>query len=120
MEKAVCRFAHSIREALKKEGFEGAAKASEEALHELAAYPSYLCMARHVLESILRAATLAPEHAHKAKQLGLASTEDLSKDFIKLQLFGLSASTQLDEESAPLQERGLAIVCQDVPKISPR
>ena len=111
------RWTRSIRQALRSEGFAGAFTQSQLALDEAKLHPSYLCMARHILESIARAATLAPIHARQAQAKGLPSTEPLSKDFIRLQLWGLEFSTTLDRKASPLQAQGVPIVCNDVPPI---
>jgi hypothetical protein len=111
------RWAKRIRRALKDSGIPGALEAAKEALGESQSYPQYLCMARHILESIGRAAALAPKHEAQAKILKLRSPMNLSVEFISLQILGLRLSTRLDGLAYRLQKQGIPIICGDVPPI---
>lgn len=80
--------------------------------------PSYHCMVKHILSSILRAANLAPRQIQEAQQAGFAvSPSGLIWSFIDVQLLSLGSVEAIDELSAPLQARGVPIVCQDLPEI---
>ena len=56
--------------ALKTGGFGGIAEALREELAALEAVPCYHCMLRHLLESMLRVANLAPAHAARRRRRG--------------------------------------------------
>lgn len=99
-------------------GEERLAAAIERELAALAAAPGQHCMLRHILESILRAAYLAPMHADQARALGLPSPAALSRDLIAAQLASLPIAAAFDRAAAPVQARGIPILCQDVPPIA--
>ena len=98
-------------------GFQGLSQAASLELVRLEAWPGFHCMLRHLLESLVRAANLAPGHVEQALALGLASPEDISKNLILALLVGLEDGALLDAQAAPLQAEGLPIICQDVPEI---
>lgn len=82
---------------------------SLEAIYFLAATPEYHCMVRHILESIYRFAYFLPTHSPAAQKLSL--------EVIKLQLLSLKTSSQIDEWSAPLQQKGIPILCAELPPL---
>jgi hypothetical protein len=102
-----------------RNGYAGLTSAVEEELAALAPTPEYHCMVRHILESILRAANLAPLHVREAELLGMDSPAAISRDFIAAQIATIPAAAGIDEDAAPIQARGIPIVCQDVPPIPP-
>lgn len=108
-----------VLEAYNEEGFGGAARELEAALSVLATAPSFMCMTRHMLESALRAANLAPGYleASRTRRMAWLGPDDLSRDFLWLQLQALPAAHTLDRLAAPLQADGVGIVCRDVPPI---
>jgi hypothetical protein len=109
-----------IESAYEAESFVGVTKAAQKWLAVANQSPSYHCLMRHFLDSIVRAANLAPLHVAQAKQVGeTRSPADLSWEFIKMQLFGLSEMESIDELAAPIQAQGIPILCQDVPVIPP-
>jgi hypothetical protein len=78
----------------------------------------YHCMARHLLESIARAAALAPHHLRQAEQKNLkARARQIIDTFIRLQIEALAFGKTLDEKAAPLQAEGAPLLCNDVPVI---
>lgn len=108
----------ALRQAYLRGGFEAVSRRLEDQLAKLAPHPSYLCMTRHVLESTLRAANLAPKHIAASRAAGqLFSPRALSVAFIEAHLDALFFAKDLDQRAAPLQARGIAIICDDVPPI---
>jgi len=108
-----------LSSALSRDGFEGLSAVASDELAALADTPSYHCMIRHVLESILRFANLAPGHDVEAERLGLGSPRPVSRDLILAQISTLPGASDIDEMAAPLHARGIPIICQDVPPIAP-
>lgn len=102
-----------------EDGYEGLSRLLEEELAVLAETPSYHCMVRHILESILRSANLAPVHQLEAARIGMDSPKAISRDLIAAQIATLPAAAGIDEDAAPIQARGIPIICQDVPPIPP-
>lgn len=111
------RIRRSLARALKQGGFGGIAAALRGELAALEAAPCYHCMLRHLLESMLRVATLAPAHAARAEAAGMKTTAGLSRLLLRLHLFALADAAKLDALAAPIQARGIPILCRDVPPI---
>lgn len=95
--------------------------AAEELLTGLAADPRFGCMTRHLLESVRRAAGLAPRHEAAARAAGFRfrSPARISRSFVVLQIEALPLGVALDREAAPLQARGIPILCADLPPVPP-
>ncbi len=109
----------NIRVAYKEAEFEGIADYLKIVIANLEGNSQHYCMTRHVLESILRAALLAPKHMEKAHALGLPSPKELSWNFIIAHLFTLSETNKIDQEAFSVQIIwGIPIICGDIPKIS--
>lgn len=113
------RIRRALAAALKADGFAGVAAALRAELAALEGAPCYHCMLRHLLESMLRVATLAPAHAAAAEAAGMRSPAGLSRLVLRLHLLTLADAAKLDALAAPLQARGVPILCQDVPPIPP-
>lgn len=92
-------------------------KISLEAIDELAAYPSYYCMLRHIFESIYRFAYFAPIQEKLALDKGLKSPMHLSLGMIKLQLLAVGSSYKIDKLSAPIQKDGIPLLCSELPQL---
>jgi hypothetical protein len=107
-----------IKAAYQQASFSGVSQYLTDYLADLEKTGPYHCMVRHILESVLRASTLAPKHMEAAAAAHIKSTESLSWDFITLQLYALSAGDDLDREAFPIHIQGVPIICQDVPKIT--
>lgn len=112
-----CDVRKELKEVYKAAGFEGVYHATRAKIASLESQPHYSCMTRHVLESVARAALLAPRHAEAARAQGLESPEKVSWLFIRLQLFSLADAVRLDEQAYPIQKQGIPILCGDVPPI---
>ena len=111
--------AAGFREIFHEEGYDALAAVAEAEIAALESVPSHYCMLRHVLESLLRIATLAPLHEQEAATLGLESPDEVSSLMVELHILILELSTSLDDKAAPFQSQGIPIICQDVPPISP-
>lgn len=109
--------AADLRETLVREGPEPTALAALRAIDRLAAAPHRHCMVRHVLESVARIGLLAPLHGRLAKRAKVPSPLALEEDLLRAHFAGLGAAAYIDALAAPLQERGIPIVCNDVPVI---
>lgn len=101
-----------------KKGHEELTRTAREVIHEIETTDvRFNCMTRHLMESLGRISKLAPEHAAKARKLGLPSPLKLSNRMISAHLYMLPAATEIDALAAPLQADGVQILCQDVPPI---
>lgn len=94
-------------------------------IKNLAPSPNLHCLYRHVMESIARVAHLAPQYAQTARKKNLTSRQirrldNLSAELVQQHLFTLSTSIEIDRLAAPLQNKGVAIICQDVPTVPTR
>lgn len=117
----VDRWVDELHESIKM-GFTTTHATALRLLKEVESPKGFHCMAKHVLESIARVAYLAPQYETRAKAAGLVSPGYLERNNLKLHLQGLKAAVGFDERAAPLQARGIPILCQDVPPldVSPR
>ena len=106
-----------VRRAYAAAGFPAASQVIGQELERLEAVPTYHCMVRHMLESALRCANLAPTYVRQARRLGVDSPAGLSWLLIRLHLVALTGCGVLDRLAAPLQARGILILAQDVPPI---
>ena len=79
--------------------------------------PNYHCMQRHLIESIGRTAKLIPVYEKMALARGLEKPTPILKQFLGLQIWGLKFGRWLDSMARPLQEKGLGIICNDIPFI---
>jgi len=109
--------ARSCSDAWRSAGFPGVSAALEREIQTLADEPSYHCMLRHLLESTLRLAVLAPRHERLSREHGLPSSATISRQLVRLHLWGLGSAIRMDRRAMPLQQRGIAIIAQDVPPI---
>lgn len=117
----VCQNGNSIKrriyKAYKEKGFSGIIYITQEELNKFEKIQTYHCMLRHLLESILRIADLAPKHDAFTISKGMRSTRHLSWFMIWLHLIFLAITTKFDEWAAPIQAKGIPIIAQDVPVI---
>ncbi|HEX6368882.1 MAG TPA: hypothetical protein VF006_08115 [Longimicrobium sp.] len=113
------RIRRAITRARRDGGFPAVSAAVEHELARLEGTPGFHCMVRHLLESALRIANQAPLYEARARELGLRSPAGVSRMMLDLHLTALAEAAALDRRAAPLQARGIPIVCQDVPPIAP-
>jgi len=113
------RLARSLRRAQRDGGFAGLRAELEARLAALDPFPGFHCMLRHILESMLRIASLAPLCDRMARDRGLASPLDVSSALMDLHFAVLGQAVALDGMAAPLQAGGVPILCQDLPPIAP-
>jgi hypothetical protein len=99
------------------EAFIGAASALADELATLAVAPQANFLVRHLLESMHRLATLAPDHLARCRERGLPSPEPLLARLLWSHLWGLAPAAALDRRARPLHARGVAILAQDLPPI---
>ena len=106
-----------VGRAYRERSFAGAAAALAEELDALAGAPQMDCLVRHLLESALRIATLAPDRQARCEARGLSSPAPLFSRLLWMHLWGLAPAAMLDRRARPLQARGVAILAQDLPPI---
>ena len=106
-----------VSRAYREAEFAGAASALAEELSALSAAPHTDCLVRHLLESALRLATLAPHHVARCAEQGLPSPAPLLARLLRMHLWGFTSAAVLDRRARPLQLRGIPILAQDLPPI---
>ncbi len=107
-----------IKASLDNDDYAGTAVGAREWLQQLEKNPGFHCLERHFVESMGRAATIAPQQSKLAKEnLGIGSLW-VSKIFIKSHFDLMQQAQELDSKAAPLQAQGIAIICQDIPPIT--
>ena len=109
--------AHSLRASLTHAGPEAAAVEAIRWLEKLQNTPHRHCMVRHVLESVARMGLLYPSHEQLARVRNMPSPLGLEEDMLRAHFAGLGMAASLDRDAAPLQARGVPILCNDLPVI---
>ncbi|MEI6882763.1 MAG: hypothetical protein WCK82_15695 [Bacteroidota bacterium] len=113
------KLAGLISEAKKSGGFEEVSRVAQAELERLHEPRAYHCMLRHLIESILRIANLAPLHIEYAEKVGAPSPEGFSAYLLWSHLPLLSAGSDFDAAAAKIQSEGVPFLYQDVPPIAP-
>ncbi|MEO9531771.1 MAG: hypothetical protein ABJG68_13405 [Crocinitomicaceae bacterium] len=108
-----------LKQSFSLDGFIGVAIQSELEIKALEKNPTFHAMARHMLESLIRTCNMAPIYNQMAKERSLPSTLELSTKMFKHHLHALTGCRRIDKLAAPLQAKGIPIIHQDVPYISP-
>lgn len=111
------QIAAMVTGAARANGWTGAMGALDGWLARLPGGGGFGCMVRHLLESALRVAVLAPRHAERAQRAGLALPTNMHRRLFRLHLIALGQAAALDRRAAPLQARGVPILCRDVPPL---
>ncbi len=108
-----------FKRAYRQGSFTGLASLLREELRILDAVKTYHHMYRHVIESLLRIAVLAPHHETLAKKKNLKlSPLCLSKYLVWAHLATLKFSHELDRDLAPIQADNIPILFNDLPHIT--
>ncbi len=106
-----------LSDAVGRKDVEGIKAQSLAAVRSLEAHPGTYCMLRHLFESIYRFAYFLPVHAEKARATGLEDPTSLSLFAIRLQVLSLITVHKIDRMSAPVQELGVPLLCNDLPPL---
>ena len=105
-----------VRRAYREASFTGAREAIADEVHRLMPLGgSYL--ARHLLESAHRVASLAPDLITQSLERGLPSPERILARLLWLHLWGLTPAHSLDNRAGTLHARRIPILAQDLPPI---
>lgn len=99
--------------------FESVANVLEQEIERLSIEPRFNCMLRHVLESALRIARHSPIYIDLARMKAISSPEKLLWRMLRSHFWVMDDVMEIDRRSAPLQARGIPIVCSDVPRLPP-
>jgi hypothetical protein len=87
------------------------------ALKELKDQPAYHCFTRHMFESIYRLAYFLPLREEEALNKKLPSPSGLFYKIMGLHNLSLSFTSHLDHLSSPFQEKGIPILCRELPDL---
>ena len=96
---------HPLAEQLKKE------------IELLAPNKNYDCLLRHIHESLLRTADLAPRYLSKLEGKQKVKLDKLIRRYLRLQIFGIGQAIFIDKKARSLQSEGVPILCNDVPAV---
>lgn len=111
------RVAARLKSSVQRKDVEGFLAESKSILDELAAEKRGNCLTRHFVESMARIASLMKSQAARARAAGYVSPEELSWRMIRGHMILLPQVTEIDETAAPLNLKGLPILCYDVPPV---
>lgn len=106
-----------LKDAYRSGGFNELSRAASHELKLLETPRAYHAMTRHLLESIIRAANLAPLHEQKAKSIHFRSPLLISRLIISGHFPLFASASKLDADLAPIQATGIPFLWQDVPHI---
>ncbi|MBI2519848.1 MAG: hypothetical protein HYV97_05515 [Bdellovibrio sp.] len=113
-------FKKELKKALKEKGLDEVARLTQAKLDELAKRPSFNCLMRNDLTTIVNTARLTKQHMEKAKTLGIKSSKSLSLALLNRVIAILPMVDDIDEDAFPLQKAGIPMICQDFPEASPK
>ncbi len=108
-----------LKKALKEKGLDEVGRITQAKLDELAKRPSFNCLIRNDLTTIVNTARLAKQHIEEAKRLGIKSTESLSLALINRVIAILPMVDAIDKDAFEIQKAGVPMICQDFPAASP-
>lgn len=108
-----------LRKGFYEKGFNGVKVQAEKELAVLKRDSTFHAMAKHMLESLIRTCNMAPIYDKMALHKGIPGTYELSKKMLGHHLIALNGCRRIDKLAAPFQARGVPIIHQDVPYISP-
>jgi len=110
----------ALEERLKKSLSQSFTKLGEQTEKELKVFKdsSFNCMTKHILESIARSAYLSKKYVVAAKKKDLFFSPSSFLHFaLKTQIESINQIKDVDIWSAPIQKKGIAIICNDVPHV---
>lgn len=110
-------FKKSIKDSLKKGDVEQTKKSALAALVKLNKHPGRHCMKRHLFESIYRFAHFAPLRMEEAKANNIANPKEFMIDVMKFHLTAFGTFNYLDKIAAPIQQKGISILCSEMPDL---
>ena len=116
-ELSLSQYKKDIKKTLEEDDIERLKALSLSELDKLSKYPQYYCMTRHIIESIYRFAFFIDIREREASALKIESPKDLMKKVIKTHLLGVDDSLKIDRWSQPIQEKGVSLLCSELPDL---
>ena len=113
------QFVKQIRASAKAYDFKAVETVVQGRLDELVARPSYNCLMRNDLRTILFISQRAPHHLQMAKERGIESPEGILSDLILKMSTALVTINFYDKIAFDLQKQGIPYICQDFPGMQP-
>ncbi len=107
-----------LKVAYRRGGFAALRPVLQAEIDRVHAPAAFLCMYRHLLESMRRIAYLAPKHDALAREKGVGSTLGFSWFLLRSHFSLLVRSVDFDLAVAPLQAEGVPFLYLDLPPIS--
>lgn len=111
-------FSKTLHYQLRDNDFEGLVESCNVLLEDLEEQSHVYCMLRHLIESIRWIAHLAPINEAKCQVLNIDPPTPYVRFLINSHLFLLPESMKFDEQIAPIQNKGIPFVFQDLPTIA--
>jgi hypothetical protein len=111
-------FKRDIKRAIKGKDDQLVLKISMKLLEEMKSYPAFHCMSRHMIESIYRFAYFVDIREKESADLGIDSPKDLLFNVMNTHLLAIDDSLKIDQWARPLQEKGIAILCSELPDLT--
>lgn len=109
-----------LKQARRQGDLDKVVSVTEEVLIELMKTPSFNCLIRNDLTTILKAAHLVKKHESAASSEDAKGVRKLSLSLLDSVIGILPMVEKLDRKAFALQKQGVAIICQDFPEARPR
>lgn len=106
-----------IKNSLKQNDVKLIRASSLKALKTLSLQPHFHCFTRHMMESIYRIAYFVEVREAEAKRLNILSPRKLMMDSIRTHLKSFSFAQYIDQLARPIQEKGIGILCNELPDL---
>lgn len=108
----------NLKKLIKVNKFDQSLLMVQKILVDIESNPEQLCLTRHFLESIAITLKLIPIYKEMALAKGLDDPTYILKRFLKIQRMALAFNFNLDKTAFPLQQKGIPILCNDIPPIN--
>jgi hypothetical protein len=111
------KHSRSLTLAIKSKDISKIQNAATEAIKEIEDQPNYYCFSRHMFESIYRIAYFMNHREEQSKKASLKSPKKMLLQILKLHQISLGFANHIDQLSAPIQENGIKILCNELPNL---
>lgn len=107
----------ALQKQLLSGGLVGVEQMARAELETLALPDHFQCMSKHLLESIVKTAQVGEHLAKASKDKKILSSYPISYSLVQGQILNLGKAREIDEATFEIHQKGIPIICNDVPPI---
>ncbi len=107
----------ALQKKLMSDGLAGVENIARSELQALEYPDHFQCMSKHLLESIAKTAQVGEQLGQASKDKKILSSIPISYSLIQGQILNLGAAREIDEATFAIHQKGIPIICNDVPPI---